>query len=134
MLLFIKPHQFGIGAAGLSGFYISPAVSGNVPCTIDKGKRINCAAKTRPCGIVGGITVPVSGFLHCSVVDGVNGFIAVVFKTVWRKVGCNAGPIQCKTGNSPLSVCHGFNYQVFLNVFNRLFTAAKRKKESADNE
>ncbi len=90
---------------------------------------MNGAVEICPGGHIGGVAVPITGFLNRSVIDGVNCFIAVIFEAIEREIGRNIIATIGKTGDLPLPVRHGLYNQVFLDIFNGFLTTCKDQKE-----
>lgn len=120
--MLIQPHGLCIGAHGLAGFYIGPAVAGNLPGSVDKYQRMNSSCKIGPGSHIAGITIPVSGFFNRAIIDGVDRFITVILKPVGIKICGDIITVIHKVGDFPLTIGHGFYYQVFLYLLYCFFT------------
>lgn len=84
--MLVKPHNLGIAAHGLTGFYVGPAIAGYLPVSVDKYQRMNGSGKIGPGGHIAGITIPIPGFFNCTIIDGIYRFITVIFEPVIVKI------------------------------------------------
>lgn len=132
--MLIQPHGLGIGAHRLAGFYIGPAVAGNLPGSVDKYQRMNSSCKIGPGGHIAGITIPVPGFFNRTVINGINCLIAIILEPVGVKICSNIVTVVYKVGDLPLTIGHGFYYQVFLYLLYCFFATGHPCKQQAKNQ
>ena len=129
-LLLIQPHGLCFAATGLGSNDKGPAIIVNMPVSVNEIERGCCTCKIGPGSHGSRIAIPGPVFFYGPVFYSVNSLVAVVLKFIPRKISGDVGAVLGKTGNSPLPVGHCFYDIIFLEFFDRLFTARKQEDQT----